>query len=251
MGEERITFENARGETLSGVLHHPIGSDPHGLVILCHGMESDKNSEKLIYLGRKLAEANVLALRFDFAYVGESSGKFEDITYSGEVADLKAAFSLMQDRRAGKTALFGSSMGGTIGLLFAAQEPRVAALVTLAAPVHPENFPSRVLNPARLQQWRERGFIFYNGQRLNVSMLEDLASLDIPRSARDVKCPVLILHGDADEVVPVKEAYELQECLGGTKRLSILNRSDHRLSDPALMRRALEESLEWLIHHVR
>jgi putative redox protein len=249
--EEKITFDNARGETLSGVLHHPIGSDPHGAVILCHGMESDKNSEKLIYLGRKLAEAKVLALRFDFAYVGESSGKFEDITYSGEVEDLKAAFSLLQERRAGKTAIFGSSMGGTIGLLFAAQEPRVAALVTLAAPVHPENFPKRVLNPARLQEWREHGYTFYNGKRLKVSLLEDLESLDVPRAARDVTCPVLILHGDADEVVPVTEAYELHECLSGTKRLSILNGTDHRLSDPALMQRALEESFDWLVRHVR
>jgi putative redox protein len=251
MAEEKITFENARGETLSGVLHHPIGSDPHGAVILCHGMESDKNSEKLIYLGRKLAEASVLALRFDFAYVGESSGKFEDITYSGEVEDLKAAFSLLQERRAGKTAILGSSMGGTIGLLFAAQEPRVAALVTVAAPVHPENFPKRVLNAARLQEWREHGYTFYNGRRLKVSLLEDLESLDVPRAARDVTCPVLILHGDADEVVPVREAYELHECLSGTKRLSILNGTDHRLSDPALMQRALEESFDWLVRHVR
>lgn len=251
MRQEKITFENVRGEMLTGVLHHPIGSNPQGAVILCHGMESNKNSEKLIYLGRKLAEANVLALRFDFAYLGESSGRFEDITYSGEVEDLKAAFSLLQDRQAGKTAILGSSMGGTVAVLFAATEPSVAALVTVAAPVHPENFPKRVLNAARLQEWRERGFTFYNGQRLNVTLLEDLESLNVPRAARDVKCPVLILHGDADEVVPVKEAYELHECLSGTKRLSILHGTDHRLSDPALMQRALEESFDWLINHVR
>jgi pimeloyl-ACP methyl ester carboxylesterase len=251
MGEEKITFENTRGETLSGVLHHPIGSNPQGAVILCHGMESNKNSEKLIYLGRKLAEANILALRFDFAYLGESSGRFEDITYSGEVADLKAAFALLQERPLGKTAILGSSMGGTVAVLFAATEPSVAAVVTVAAPVHPENFPKRVLNAARLQEWRERGFTFYNGQRLNVTLLEDLESLNVPRAAREVKCPVLILHGDADEVVPVKEAYELHDCLSGTKRLSILHGTDHRLSDPALMQRALEESFDWLINHVR
>jgi len=142
-------------------------------------------------------------------------------------------------------------MGGTIGLLFAAQEPGVAALVTLAAPVHPENFPKRVLNRAQLQEWRERGFIFYNGKRLNVALLEDLETLNVPRAAREVKCPVLVLHGGADEVVPVQEAYELHECLSGTKQLSILNGSDHRLSDPALMQRALEESFDWLIRHVR
>ena len=251
MDEEKITFENARGDTLSGVLHHPIGGSPRGGVILCHGMASNKNSEKLIYLGRKLAEANVLALRFDFAYVGESSGKFEDITYSGEVEDLKAAYAVTQEFQPGKTAILGSSMGGTVAVLFTAREPSVAALVTVAAPVHPENFPKRVLNAAQLQEWRARGFTLYNGQRLNVSLLEDLENLDVPRAARDVSCPVLILHGDADEVVPVGEAYELHDCLNGTKRLSILNGTDHRLSDPALMQRALEESFDWLLGHVR
>ena len=251
MGEEKISFANARGETLSGVLHHPVGGSPHGAVILCHGMESDKNSEKLIFLGKKLAEAGILALRFDFAYVGESSGRFEDITYSGEVADLKAAYAFVRRRQSGKTAILGSSMGGTVAVLFAAMEPSVAALVTVAAPVHPEKFPKRVLNAAQLREWRHRGFTLYNGQRLNVSLLEDLERLDVPRAARDVKCPVLILHGDADPVVPIGEAYELHECLPGSKRLSILNGSDHRISDPALMQRALEESFSWLVSHVR
>ena len=251
MDEETILFENARGETLSGVLHHPVGSNPHGSAILCHGMESNKNSEKLIFLGRRLAEAGVLALRFDFAYVGESSGRFADITYSGEVEDLKAAYALVRERQSGKTAILGSSMGGTVALLFASMETSVAALVTVAAPVHPEKFPRRILTAAQLQEWRERGFTLYNGQRLNVSLVEDLEHLDVPRAARQVKCPVLILHGDADEVVPVREAHELHECLTGSKRLSILNGSDHRISDPALMQRALAESFDWLAGHVR
>ena len=86
--EEAVRFRNRRGDTLVGVLHHPSTERPGGAVILCHGMESDKNSEKLVFLARRLAERGILALRFDFAYVGESSGRFEDITYSGEVEDL-------------------------------------------------------------------------------------------------------------------------------------------------------------------
>ena len=251
MSEEKIAFENARGVTLSGVLHQPVERDARGGAILCHGMESDKNSEKLIFLGRKLAAAGVLTLRFDFAYVGESSGKFEDITYSGEVEDLKAAYTLLRERQPGRIAILGSSMGGTVALLFASMEPSVAALVTVAAPVHPEKFPKRILSAAQLEEWRERGFTMYNGRRLNVSLLEDLERLDVARAARDVKCPVLILHGDADPVVPVKEAHELHDCLTGGKRLSILNGSDHRISEPTLMRRALEESFDWLTSHVR
>jgi len=250
MNEERISFTNSRGDTLSGVLHHPAGRPANGAVILCHGMESNKNSDKLIELGRMLAQRGLLALRFDFAYVGESSGKFEDITYSGEVEDLKAAYGLVRKRNAAKIAVLGSSMGGTVALLFAAQEPRLSAIVTVAAPLHPERFPQRILTPEQTAQWRAQGFTLFNGQRLNASLLHDLERLDVPRAARSIDCPVLILHGAADEIVPVEEARELYACLANSKRLSILPGADHRLSDPAVMRRAVAEALDWLTGHV-
>jgi uncharacterized protein len=251
MFEEKVTFKNTRGHRLSGVLHLPETSNPDAAVILCHGMDSSKNSEKLIFLARELAAAGVLALRFDFAYVGESSGCFEEITCSGEADDLKAAYALVQDYHPRKIALMGSSMGGTIALLFAAGKSDIAALVTLATPVHPEKFPRRILTEAQIHQWRKCGYTMYNGRRLNVSLLDDLEQLDLPRAARAVACPTLVLHGDADSVVPVEEAYELHGCLAGAKRLSILPGGDHRLSEPPLMQRALQESFDWLLTHLR
>jgi pimeloyl-ACP methyl ester carboxylesterase len=250
MFEERITFKNSRDDRLSGVLHHPSLPTPKSAVILCHGMDSNKSSEKLVFVAREIAAAGVLALRFDFAYVGESSGCFEEITCSGEMDDLKAAYVLVQNHRVGNIALMGSSMGGTVALLFAAGKADVAALVTLAAPLHPENFPRRMLTEAQIHHWRECGVTTYNGRRLNVSLLDDLEQLDLPQAARAVTCPTLVLHGDADAVVPVEEAYELHACLAGPKRLSILPGGDHRLSNPALMERALKESLEWLLTHL-
>ena len=127
----------------------------------------------------------------------------------------------------------------------------MAAVATLAAPLHPENFPKRVLTPNQLQRWRERGYTTYNGQRLNISLLEDLEKLDVPEAARRIRCPVLILHGDADEVVPVTEAYELHECLTSPKRLTIFQDTDHRFSNPLVMQQAMTEALDWLAEHVR
>ena len=214
-------------------------------------MESAKNSEKLIFLARSLADGGVLTLRFDFRYVGASSGKFADITYSGEVEDLRAAYKFMQNRRSSNTVIFGSSMGGTVALLFAAAEPSVAAVVTLAAPGHPENFPTRVLTPEQLQRWREQGHTIYNDQQLNISLLEDLERINVTEAARRIRCPVLILHGDADEVVPVAEAHELHETLTSPKRLSIFPDTDHRFSNPLVMRQAMTEALDWLTQHAK
>jgi len=250
-GEEKISFKNRRGDTLSGVLHHPAKGRPGGAVILCHGMESNKNSEKLVDLSRALAEQGIAALRFDFSYAGESSGQFEDITYSGELEDLRAAHAFVRDVAPGNIALFGSSMGGTVALLFAAEEPAIAALVTLAAPLHPERFPQRILTAGQIQQWRDRGFADYHGRRLNLALLEDLERLNVVASAKKVSCPVLVLHGDADAVVPVAEAYELDGCLRSPKRLVIFEGGDHRFSNPAHMDRALAEALGWLARFVR
>ena len=251
MNEERISFKNKRGDTLVGVLHPPAVKRAGGAVILCHGMESNKESEKLVFLARALAQRGIPALRFDFSYVGESSGKFEDITYTGEVDDLDAAYSLIHGRYPGRTAILGSSMGGTVALLYAAQQKSIAALVTVAAPLHPEHFPRRVLTPEQVHQWRLQGVTTFNGQRLNVSLLHDLERIDVPASVKKITCPVLIIHGDADEIVPVSEAHELHASLANNKRLSILKGTDHRLSDPILMERAVNEALEWLTEHVR
>jgi alpha-beta hydrolase superfamily lysophospholipase len=250
MHEERLVIPNSRGDALTAVLHHAVGKTNRGAVILCHGMESNKESEKILLFSRELALKGITALRFDFAYVGESSAKFEDITYSGEVEDLKAAYSLLRARHSGKIAILGSSMGGTVALLFAAQEPSIAGLVTIAAPVHPEEFPKRILTPSQLQQWRDQGFTFYNGQRINVALLHDLERINVPQAAKNITCPILIVHGDADTVVPVKEAYELYSCIGSSKQLSILKGADHRLSNWAIMKPALNDALEWLTEHV-
>lgn len=250
MLEETVSFSNARGGTLKGVLHHASSGMARGAVLLCHGMESSKESEKLVRLSRSLAERNIPSLRFDFSYVGESSGIFEDITYSGEVEDLSAAFSYLTGRYTGKIGILGSSMGGTVGLLFAAQHAAIAALATIAAPIHPENFSKRLLAPAEVEQWRKQGFIFYHGQRLNVTLLNDVEKINVPAAAKEISCPVLILHGDSDEMVPVDEAHELYAHLRSVKKLVILKGADHRLSNPDLMSGAVTQVIEWFCQYV-
>lgn len=247
---ERVTFANSRGNSISGVLHRPAGDAAHAGALLCHGMESDKDSDKIVALSRRLAQRGILSLRFDFSYTGESSGKFEDITYSGEVQDLAAAFDFVQRFAVEKIGILGSSMGGTVALLFAAHEKRVAALATIAAPLRPQKISENILTPSDVEQWRREGFLYYHGRRINVSLLTDVEGLDVPSAVKKIACPVLILHGDRDDTVPVEEAHELYGRLTAPKRLVILSGADHRLSEPSHLERAIEEVLNWFSQHL-
>lgn len=242
--EEPITFSNPRSQRLAGVLHHPAGK-AKAAVILCHGMQSSKESEKLVMLGREFSERGILALRFDFACSGESEGKPEEVTYSGEAEDLRAAYDLVAARGAKKIGIVGSSMGGTAAALFAAGEKNLAALATIAAPAFPARIKERFLTPEAAREWREEGFIFYNGQRLNISLLDDAERLDVLQAARKIAAPALVIHGDADGTVPVEEGRALYAALAGPKRLCILEGADHRLTGVHL-KKAVEESTHWL-----
>jgi uncharacterized protein len=248
--EESVVFRNARGHKLVGIVHH-LTTQPTAAVILCHGMESSKESEKIVGLARQLSQRGILALRFDFAGSGASEGKFEHVTFSGEVDDLRAAYQVVVKYPPKKIGVFGSSMGGTVALLFAAEEKNIAALVTLAAPVHPERFTERFLTPEEAREWRERGYIIYHGRRLNVSLLEDGEKLAVAEAARKIFCPALVIHGDRDDTVPVEEGRELYAALGGAKKLRILEGANHRLTEPAELQTAVAEAIDWLTEHLR
>jgi pimeloyl-ACP methyl ester carboxylesterase len=246
--EERVAFFNRRGQRLCGIAHRP-DEAPKAAAVLCHGMGSSKESEKFILLGRDLADRGVLALRFDFAGSGESEGKFEEVTYSGEAEDIAAAYDVVAKNGIGKIAVVGSSMGGTAALLFAAGGQPLAALATIAAPVHPEKFASRFLTEQERRKWRAKGFIVYNGLRLDSTLLEDVERIDVAAAARTITAPALVLHGDRDPTVPVEEGRELYAALAGPKRLVILNGAEHRLTG-AHLQKTVDETSEWLTEYL-
>lgn len=250
--DKRVTFENRRGEKLVGVLHSsPVRSASLAGAVLCHGMESNKSSAKIVAMSNALRERGLTALRFDFAGSGESGGDFADISYSGQVDDLSAAVAHLKESGIEHVGLIGSSMGGTVALLYAGSRMGVQGLATIAAPSDPFEVVRQVSTEQELAVWEERGFVEYHGRRLNKAFLDDIRQLDIVGAASRITCPVLLIHGDADETVPVAQAYRVYEVLRGHKQLRILHGADHRLSEPVAMKAAMHDAQDWIAQHVR
>ena len=52
--------------------------------------------------------------------------------------------------------------------------------------------------------------------------------------AKNIKAPTLIVHGSADEIVPLSQSQKLLESLGGEKELSIIHNGIHTMRGPTM-----------------
>lgn len=241
-----------RGVRLAGVLHLPAGAVApagHPVVVLCHGMESTKEGTKHQVLAARLTAQGYVCLRFDFSYVGESEGRFEDITISGEVEDLGGVVDWLTARGVETFGLVGSSLGGTVAVVFAGGDPRVRALVTIAAVALPLGILER-MSPAAVESWRRHGLRGESGERIGSGFLDDLERVDVLGAARCLRAATLVTHGAADQVVPVADAHALYAALPEPKELVITPACDHRYSDAAHLEALIGGAVDWIAAHL-
>ncbi len=244
---QRVEFPSRRGAALVGCWH-PAGGQR--AVILCHGMESSKEGDKSVALAEALAAADCDTLRFDFSYVGESEGRFADLTVSGEVDDLAGAWQWVRRRIDGPVGIVGSSLGGTVALLFAAAEPEVAAVATIAAVADPAA-RARALTSEVRRRWRSDGFHDLHGIRVGAAFLEDVEHLDVLAAVRRIRCPLLLTHGTADEIVTLDDVHAIAAASGALATVRMYEGVDHRFSEPGWRRALLSDIVMWMLAQLR
>ena len=245
MSPVAFSFPNRRGERLAGVLH----GDPAGVaVICCHGMLSTKDGPKHVMLAAELERAGIACLRFDFAGRGASEGRLEDLSFSAQVDDLEAAVELLVARGAERLGLFGSSMGGAVALLTAARDERVVAIATLAAIGHAAAAIER--NPTAMAAFQERGYLDTVEGRLSRKLWDDACEHDILAAVRVLHAPLLVIHGENDDVVPVSDAHDIAATARNAS-LEIVSGAGHRFDAPGQFRPVMRDVARFFVRHLR
>ncbi len=221
------------GLRLAGSLHLPARKHPP-VVIGCHGLYSSRRSPKQIALADGCCKLGIAYLRFDHRGCGDSQGDFErDTSLEARCRDLAAAAAFIRERAdMGQCiGLFGSSMGGAV-CLNAAGELDIRTLVTFAAPVC-SDLGEKNRPPEGLR--REPSAIFLDSAKRQFDITPRLAGI----------ANILIVHGQADDVVPVAHAREIYRRAGEPKKLVIQPGGDHPMSDASHQQAFMEAALQW------
>ncbi|MEM7165225.1 MAG: alpha/beta fold hydrolase [Planctomycetota bacterium] len=240
-----VWFPNGAGQRLSGVVH----GEPHPYAVLaCHGMLSDKGSAKIGQLMAHLDAVRMPAMRFDFAGRGESDGYLLDLSITGQMQDLRAALDDLERRGAERIGVFGSSLGGTVALLTAATDSRIQTVATLGAVA----FPNRIEEtwPEAASEWRSSGQLQTEAGPIGEGFLLDALRHDAASAAASVQVPTLIVHGEKDEVVPLRDAQALHAAIPGAE-LHVLPEADHRVTDPLQQQTVMRDIGKFLVASLR
>jgi len=204
---------NEQGERLDTAFH---GGDKLGvMVVLGHGVTGNKDRPLLVAVAEGLAAKGWPCLRFSFSGNGESEGRFEESTISKEIGDLLAVLKTVPQER--RIAYIGHSMGAAVGVIKASRSLTIQSLVSLAGMVHPADFLEKEfgdVTPDGGNMWDEEGC------PLSTTFVDDMKGIgSLVETAAQVRQPWLLIHGTADDVVPIQDSLDAFDAAKCEKKL--------------------------------
>ena len=214
-------IRNKQGERIDYTWHHG-RPNAQEIVVIGHGVTGNKDRPFVVALAEGLAKAGLTAMRFSFSGNGTSGGKFTESTISKEVEDLGAVIDALKDR---KICYVGHSMGGAVGVLRAATDSRIKALISLAGMVHTKAFAERefgMVKPGEGFMWDDPNCPLSKGY------MEDMGRIgSVLNEAPKIQVPWLLVHGTEDDVVSIQESREIFARANELKQLVELKGANH------------------------
>ncbi len=245
----QIHFTNHVDERLTGTLHSPANPAEYGIV-MGHCFTCSRHTTILIQTAKKLSEAGFMVLRFDFSGNGQSEGEFSDSTYSKQIEEMKSAAAFLEERKVDKIGLVGHSMGSAAALLSAEKINGVMGICTLAA-------TSDVLKPERFLDGNQREILDQSGEvdfvsrgrnlRITEKFFRDAGNYDILKTVSRLSLPLLIVHGDRDEIIPPESARKIREAGKNNTELFVLKNADHMFSDKDVQKKVSDKIKSWFL----
>jgi fermentation-respiration switch protein FrsA (DUF1100 family) len=202
---EEVTFGTADGLRLSAWFFPVVAGAPRATVLVFNGNAG--NRAYRAPLAAALRRRGLQVLLLDYRGYGGNAGA---PTEKGLAADARAARRYLSGRSdvdEARVVYFGESLGAAVAIALAAETPPAALILrspfTSMADIGEHHYP------------------WLPVQRL---IRDRYASFDL---IHRIRCPLLVIAGERDRIVPVEYSRRLYEAAGGEKTFVSLPDADH------------------------
>ena len=248
--ETTLQFRSFDGVSLEGTYTSgAVGS--HVIAILVHGITSSRDELGLFSgLSQHLAKKGIPSFRFEYRSHGSSKLSMESMTLAGIVNDIEAAAAAAQAQATAPAVhVIGMSFGGGLSAYWAATTLVPVKGVVMLAPVidYEEDVLGQYgaivdgkLREEVSETLQRQGYVEMEGIRYGAAILNELRLISGAEGLRRLKCDSLILHGDADSIVPYSSSERVAQMYEHCKLINIPGTDhgfgvgdDDELSSPA------------------
>ena len=208
------------------------------LVIIMHGLGSDKDNMLFAALADSLQENGIASLRFDFNSHGKSEGNIVDMDFNNLQADAEKVLNYARKLDfVSSISLAGHSMGGVIASMVAGREgaDKIKSVVLFAPAVAIQDdaqrgeFSGFKFDPNNIPATFE-----VMGHTMGGKWLKTAQTLNILETAKGYQGKLYVIHGTEDQFEPyVTSSLYLRDNPNG--KIVLLKGFDHYFSQDVLL----------------
>jgi dipeptidyl aminopeptidase/acylaminoacyl peptidase len=230
------------GKTLPGILRKPAGNGRPPVVVMAVGLDSTKEEGEayeapflargmatLIFEGPGQGEA-----QYDFAIRGD---------YEAPVGSVLDYIETRRDLDASRIGMWGVSLGGYYAPRAAAFDKRIKACIALGGPF------SWAEAWDGLPQLTREAFRVRSHCETEEQARKHAATLTLEGIAQNITCPIFIVNGRLDRIVPAADAERLAREVNGPVELMMIEDGNHIATNRAYRWRS--QSADWMGEQLR
>jgi alpha-beta hydrolase superfamily lysophospholipase len=251
---------------------------PRAVVVLSHGL--GEYARRYDHVAQCLGDAGLVTYALDHRGHGRSDGKrmlVRDISeYTGDFDTLVGIAS--REHPGLKCIVLGHSMGGGIVFAYGVERPDnydmmvlsapavaaqelVSPLMTIAAkvlgvlmpglPVQELDVEAISRDPAVVAAYNEDPLVYHGKVPAGVGRALLEVGETMPQRAPALTAPLLVVHGDADRLIPVDGSRRLVECVGSTDvELKVYPGLYHEVFNEPERAQVLGDVVSWILQRL-
>jgi uncharacterized protein len=178
-------------------------------IVMLHGLDGNRDSgSAALPIAKALVADGYDVLMFDLRGHGESGGERYSLGQL-EVRDLAGALDVVRARGVHQIGTLGFSLGALTELNAAPDHPEMRAIVadSAAANIYPV-LEAQFTNRSGMPSIFVPGVVWFGRLLYGIDLADDVPARQVARLGNR---PLLLIHGTADALFPVSNAYALQK----------------------------------------